>query len=158
MNKYSPYAVIYANEEETSFRHVDKNGGKSLNPNELLRAVRAYRKSMPDYYWSELGCDSTGGRVYIDGEHIEFSTPEYATIADVAARIQSNEASSLKVAESFLKRAKEPILLGINRRVVDGYGNTIGCHDNFGFVDPDGPSLLQRARPFYLRILARGRL
>ncbi|HSX16991.1 MAG TPA: proteasome accessory factor PafA2 family protein [Patescibacteria group bacterium] len=148
--EFYPYPVAFGNEEETSLRFFP---GQAFEPAVLKQYLSTYRRDMMELgiaYWDRH--DSTGGAIYIDNRHLEIASPECPTIEELVARMQSNEDVLVDITSATLSRSRRPRAVGINRRVVDnkpgpdGIATTFGCHDNFGFIQPNKDELIARAR------------
>src|SRR5437660_7779785 len=81
---------------------------------------------------------SNGGRLYVDGAHPEYSTPECTTARDIVAYEKAGEriiAAALRGVEQV--RGSGKFLVYKNN--TDGKGNSYGYHENY---------LVSRAVPF----------
>ncbi len=144
----SPYALCYGNEEEGSITRLERGAlaESDFGAERLRSGLRAYRNANTDVVcFGEF--DSAGRRLYIDGEHPEVATPECENTTGTAARIRNNEQVFAGIAAGLIKTDVSPRPAGrneegettlvVHRRVEDGKGHSIGCHDNYGLEYSD---------------------
>ena len=79
---------------------------------------------------------ANGGRLYVDGAHPEYSTPECSTARELVAYERAGELVAAKCLEA-MNRTTEGYVLYKNNS--DGKGNSYGYHENY---------LMNRAVPF----------
>jgi proteasome accessory factor A len=92
----------------------------------------------PDYNRLLNKLLANGGRLYVDGAHPEYSTPECASIRDVVRYEKAGErlVEACRVAAN--RNAGEPRLV-LYKNNTDGKGNSYGYHENY---------LVARSLPF----------
>lgn len=72
-----------------------------------------------------------GGRLYIDGAHPEYSTPECLTPRDVVAYEKAGERLMQVCIENANRVRKEEDKLFVYKNNTDGKGNSYGYHENY---------------------------
>jgi len=80
-----------------------------------------------------------GGRLYVDGAHPEYSTPECTNARDVVIYEKAGERLVQLCIENANRLRKEDEKLSIYKNNTDGKGNSYGYHENY---------LMQRSTPF----------
>lgn len=129
-----PHAM--GNEEENGFLYTI-NGETSFEPvpSEYVGAVPSDAAGCGNYL-------RNGGKVYVT-QHPEICTPECQYPREVTQYIRANEDITVDTASNFLQAIgtdpdyeKSPDgSVRLQRRVIDGWGNRWGNHDNFGVGD-----------------------
>ena len=90
-----------------------------------------------------------GGRLYVDGAHPEYSTPECASPFDLIAYEKAGEAILALALQQCRSLEHGAIDLGIYKNNSDGKGNSYGYHENY-LVSRQLPfkKLVQQLTPF----------
>jgi proteasome accessory factor A len=76
-----------------------------------------------------------GGRLYVDamGDHLEYATPECASLYDLVAQERAGQHLILALLDSAGLRER----VSFHNNSVDHYtGHTFGCHENYSLHDP----------------------
>jgi len=91
-----------------------------------------------------------GGRLYVDGAHPEYSTPECTNPLDVVMYERAGDRVLRECCEQA-GRMKEPSRLVLYRNNTDGKGNSYGYHENY-LVDRTVPFevLMKNLIPFFV--------
>jgi proteasome accessory factor A len=80
-----------------------------------------------------------GGRLYVDGAHPEYSTPECTNPRDIVAYEKAGELLVQLCLENANRVRKDDDTLYVYKNNTDGKGNSYGYHENY---------LMKRATPF----------
>lgn len=93
---------------------------------------------------------ANGGRLYVDGAHPEYSTPECTNPQDVVVYEKAGDRILRQCCEQA-GRMKEPSQLVLYRNNTDGKGNSYGYHENY-LVDRSVPFevLMKYLIPFFV--------
>lgn len=93
---------------------------------------------------------ANGGRLYVDGAHPEYSTPECTNARDVVLYEKAGDRILRQCCERAA-RMKEPSQLVLYRNNTDGKGNSYGYHENY-LVDRAVPfeALMKHLIPFFV--------
>lgn len=93
---------------------------------------------------------ANGGRLYVDGAHPEYSTPECTHPLDVVVYEKAGDRILRQCCEQAA-RMKEPSQLVLYRNNTDGKGNSYGYHENY-LVDRSVPfeDLMKYLIPFFV--------
>lgn len=129
------YPDAYGVEEEFNIRLQGYPGDDAFAEPHYQRAIYNYYQRHPEIIRSRLH-NSTGWKLYVDRHHPEAATPECDTIKGTAARTRNHEDISADIAIGLAQQIEGPATLIVDRRNRDSSGNTIGCHDNFGYEYP----------------------
>jgi len=92
----------------------------------------------PDYNRLLNKVLANGGRLYVDGAHPEYSTPECTTARDIVLHEKAGE-RILAAALRAVEQVRGPGSLLVYKNNTDGKGNSYGYHENY---------LVARAVPF----------
>ena len=92
----------------------------------------------PDYNRLLNKVLANGGRLYVDGAHPEYSTPECTTARDVVLHERAGD-RILAAAVRAVEQVRGPGSLLVYKNNTDGKGNSYGYHENY---------LVARAIPF----------
>ena len=92
----------------------------------------------PDYNRLLNKVLANGGRLYVDGAHPEYSTPECTTARDVVLHEKAGD-RILAAAVQAVEQVRGPGDLLVYKNNTDGKGNSYGYHENY---------LISRAVPF----------
>jgi len=92
----------------------------------------------PDYNRLLNKVLANGGRLYVDGAHPEYSTPECTTARDVVLHEKAGD-RILAAAVRAVEQVRGPGSLLVYKNNTDGKGNSYGYHENY---------LVARAIPF----------
>ena len=104
----------------------------------------------PDYNRLLNKVLANGGRLYVDGAHPEYSTPECTHARDVVIYEKAGDRILRQCCEAAA-RMKEPSHLVLFRNNTDGKGNSYGYHENY-LVDRLVPfeTLMKHLIPFFV--------
>lgn len=80
-----------------------------------------------------------GGRLYVDGAHPEYSTPECTNPRDIVAYEKAGELLIQHCLENANRARKDDDTLYVYKNNTDGKGNSYGYHENY---------LMKRSTPF----------
>ncbi|MBP9853102.1 MAG: proteasome accessory factor [Patescibacteria group bacterium] len=147
------FPITLGNEEETMLQS-GCIGEAMGDPN---RFVSSFERYIPDgLRHVPRGATQkflqNGAKIYDGGAlgssglsvNLERATPECVTPYQAATYIEANEVLVTKMLIAYVEnRAKfgPPEQVRLQRRVIDSFGNSRGCHDNFGIsYDPEAPS------------------
>lgn len=92
----------------------------------------------PDYNRQLNKLLTNGGRLYVDGAHPEYSTPECSTPRDLVAYERAGERVAFDCLTAVNKTRQAELFL-LYKNNTDGKGNSYGYHENY---------LISRAVPF----------
>lgn len=104
----------------------------------------------PDYNRLLNKVLANGGRLYVDGAHPEYSTPECTNPRDVLIYEKAGDRILSQCCE-HASRIKEEDKIVLYRNNTDGKGNSYGYHENY-LVDRTVPfeSLMKHLLPFFV--------
>jgi Pup amidohydrolase len=104
----------------------------------------------PDYNRLLNKALANGGRLYVDGAHPEYSTPECTNPRDVVIYEKVGD-RILRLCCEQAGRMKEPSQVVLYRNNSDGKGNSYGYHENY-LVDRSVPfeTLMKHLIPFFV--------
>lgn len=132
--------IGFGNEEETMMM-LGPVGAPTAEFRDARPFIDSYNFHFPANLRSVI---EHGNRRHTQGGHVTYPTgkgtalleragPECSTLEEFATTTQSSERLLVELASSYVRaRAKsgDPVEVRIQRRNVDGAGNTVACHDN----------------------------